>query len=895
MWKTISFTAILAISVLAVAQTPVQITGTDCSKFVGTDAGAQVNACISAAGAGQYDARAIVGSEQQINSVSLLIPASNPSGELLLGNTTYWLTSSASSIAIPSRFHVIGIGTSGQGSADSNTIFRACNTDDTGAPCNGVAFSSNTPIFCFGNSGVCGGEANGNDGQEFDSWIRGVKIDCNGVPGCVGVQNKVAQENSGVFDSFIVNWGGTTAASGVGLQILGELVPTWTMMTSYGTGYRVIPSGGNSHWYQNTAGSCMSSSSPPTWPTSGGSVTDGSCMWKDEGTEPVWVSMHTYNQYTLITPTISNGHYYENLVGPTCTSAAAPPTFPTNGTSVMDNTCDWLDEGVNPPTIPHTAPGNSSYARLVVQNAKSVSCVAGSVGIFVNDPTASGLPKNIETVTINSPGCSTSPTYDMRISTGGATIPVSIRDIHVETAGNGILVGGDSAAQAITIDGVGTAVSHQVTVSNSFATGDIWLRNVAGANFLINDQINGNNIAATSENGVVESYYIGHPGSGVLITSATTVPSTFGNLNVFPNSIDLKASAQITEIANAGTTGTTLNRLAKLTGAPSTAVITGTGDTSGIVGVVVGGAGTTGNAQIAVDGIASCVFDGATTANHYVQNSAATAGDCTDAGLTRPTVGQVLGRVLSTNSGTGTYAMLVTGTDDAAPGVTSVATTSPLTGGPITNTGTIACATCVTSASALTSKGVMIGGGGQASSTIDFPDVKYIPAANCKNSTGGNFWSLGSGGAATCRAGTNNLGGFVSITSLITATFQVAIPEDWDTGSNPYIRFQLASTDTTSGHTIIPEINVACYKGDGSTTDDVAPNGFHALSTVTLNGNANRFWSNSNIQMNSTDMTGCVPGALMQVTVGRSTDTASNADFYGATITFPRLLAVQAN
>jgi hypothetical protein len=239
--------------------------------------------------------------------------------------------------------------------------------------------------------------------------------------------------------------------------------------------------------------------------------------------------------------------------------------------------------------------------------------------------------------------------------------------------------------------------------------------------------------------------------------------------------------------------------------------------------------------------------------------------------------------------------MLVTGTDDAAPGVTSVATTSPLTGGPITNTGTIACATCVTSASALTSKGVMIGGGGQASSTIDFPDVKYIPAANCKNSTGGNFWSLGSGGAATCRAGTNNLGGFVSITSLITATFQVAIPEDWDTGSNPYIRFQLASTDTTSGHTIIPEINVACYKGDGSTTDDVAPNGFHALSTVTLNGNANRFWSNSNIQMNSTDMTGCVPGALMQVTVGRSTDTASNADFYGATITFPRLLAVQAN
>ena len=92
-----------------------------------------------------------------------------------------------------------------------------------------------------------------------------------------------------------------------------------------------------------------------------------------------------------------------------------------------------------------------------------------------------------------------------------------------------------------------------------------------------------------------------------------------------------------------------------------------------------------------------------------------------------------------------------------------------------------------------------------------------------------------------------------------------------------------------------PEINVACYKGDGTTTDDVAANGFHSLSTVTLNGNANRFWSTSNVQMNSTDVTGCVAGAIMQVTVGRATDTATNAEFYSATITFPRLLAVQAN
>lgn len=188
-------------------------------------------------------------------------------------------------------------------------------------------------------------------------------------------------------------------------------------------------------------------------------------------------------------------------------------------------------------------------------------------------------------------------------------------------------------------------------------------------------------------------------------------------------------------------------------------------------------------------------------------------------------------------------------------------------------------------------------GASKTCSYIDFPQVLDIPAANCNNTTAGAGWSIGSGGTVTCRAGTNNKGGFISITDTSTtfATFQIAIPEDWDSGANPYIRFQIASTDTTTGHTIIPSIQVACYKGDGSTTDDVAANAAHSLSTTTLNTTANQFWSTSNVQMNSTDMTGCVAGALMQITVGRATDTATNAEFYSATVTFPRLLTVQAN
>ena len=113
-------------------------------------------------------------------------------------------------------------------------------------------------------------------------------------------------------------------------------------------------------------------------------------------------------------------------------------------------------------------------------------------------------------------------------------------------------------------------------------------------------------------------------------------------------------------IANAGSTGTTVNTLTKLTGAPSTAVIAATTDTGGIIGITTSGAGTTGSATIQLSGSASCVFDGATTAGDYVQISSTTAGNCHDTGLAQPSyplTGQVIGIVLSTNGAGGTYTM----------------------------------------------------------------------------------------------------------------------------------------------------------------------------------------------------------------------------------------------
>ena len=154
-------------------------------------------------------------------------------------------------------------------------------------------------------------------------------------------------------------------------------------------------------------------------------------------------------------------------------------------------------------------------------------------------------------------------------------------------------------------------------------------------------------------------------------------------------------SSQTTIIApNDTTIGTVVNSLAYFnvvdgasTGhgliTPPTTGATGLGKNVGIVGIVTSGAGTAGNATVVTSGLVNCVFDGATTANHYVVASATTPGDCHDDGGTSG--GQtgygsafgfpsgVIGSVLTTNGGAGTYQILLY---PQALGILNVATAS---------------------------------------------------------------------------------------------------------------------------------------------------------------------------------------------------------------------------
>jgi hypothetical protein len=108
------------------------------------------------------------------------------------------------------------------------------------------------------------------------------------------------------------------------------------------------------------------------------------------------------------------------------------------------------------------------------------------------------------------------------------------------------------------------------------------------------------------------------------------------------------------EIPNDESTGTVLNELAVFnSNSPSQAVLAGTSSSNGVVGVVQGAAGKSGNAVITWRGYAYCIFDSTTTAGDAVIASAITAGDCHDTGSGSQPAAQLIGYVDVTDTTSG--------------------------------------------------------------------------------------------------------------------------------------------------------------------------------------------------------------------------------------------------
>ena len=108
---------------------------------------------------------------------------------------------------------------------------------------------------------------------------------------------------------------------------------------------------------------------------------------------------------------------------------------------------------------------------------------------------------------------------------------------------------------------------------------------------------------------------------------------------------------QTYSVPNDPSTGTTLNKLAKINSSGN-AVIMVTTDTSGYAGLAVQSAGTSGTVCLAFQGIWPVIMDATSTIQHYVTISASVNGDGSDSGATTyPATGAVVGRVQTASTG----------------------------------------------------------------------------------------------------------------------------------------------------------------------------------------------------------------------------------------------------
>src|SRR5205807_7475940 len=109
----------------------------------------------------------------------------------------------------------------------------------------------------------------------------------------------------------------------------------------------------------------------------------------------------------------------------------------------------------------------------------------------------------------------------------------------------------------------------------------------------------------------------------------------------------------------------------------------------------------------------------------------------------------------------------------------------------LSDSGVLAANAVTAGSAAAATKQVCIASGASKSCTyIDFPDVKIIPAANCNNATPGAGWSVSGTIVPACRAGTNNLGGYLPFAAGNpgpAGQFEYELPNDWDMTSQPLV------------------------------------------------------------------------------------------------------------
>lgn len=388
--------------------------------------------------------------------------------------------------AIPLRMDVTGMGWDantanaggGNGTGVGATTIAGCKSTDSA--CNSVNFPAapGGPILCWGAAGLSGNCDRGGASPIFDSPIRRVTIDCNGILGCIGVQDMNCEEGCGLDTVKIEN----AFNDGRALSIAGGVL-------------------------YNFAGAV----------TVSGTTVTGTGFTSDL----------LFNQVQFSTDVTCAG-------GPCNFTVAA---INSAGTSItLDQTYTGTACAGCTMNNANAAAQNGFFYNLYIVHRVALTATVNGIGIAMNTGSGSNEgPKFIRMVTaVNS---SATQVNDMMRLNGCCT---DVQDIHEESFVDGVSFGKDNVANGFTllnlwVGSVSAGSSSAVTISNTFATANIGLHQIKTINpnkptNIIKDLICSNTITTISESSM-QLYVLGSS-SAELVTSSHTVPSRFFGLQV---------------------------------------------------------------------------------------------------------------------------------------------------------------------------------------------------------------------------------------------------------------------------------------------------------------------------------------------------------------------------
>jgi len=131
--------------------------------------------------------------------------------------------------------------------------------------------------------------------------------------------------------------------------------PAWQAKTAYLPGAQVVTNPSNNHYYQAKAPGGKSGDTAPPFQVNGTDTPDSGVTWQDMGlvavypTPPVWTANVAYAKNAQVTPSPTNGHYYQALSAGV--SGPVSPPFPVDGTDVTESDgIVWVDQGSTLPT-----------------------------------------------------------------------------------------------------------------------------------------------------------------------------------------------------------------------------------------------------------------------------------------------------------------------------------------------------------------------------------------------------------------------------------------------------------------------------------------------------------------------------------------------------------------